>query len=327
MKNKILIIQTAFIGDVILATSLIEACSEAFPDSEIHFMLRSGNEVLLKDNPKVKKIWIWDKSKFKYLELLKLIFKLRKYKFTHSFNIQRFFSTGLVMSLIKSEYKIGFDKNPLSFFYTHKVVHQIPSVKDGKILHEVERNLKLLWTQKNLKKTFRPKLYLENTNLIKTKTPYLVMAPTSVWFTKGWPLEKWAELCFKLKDFTIYLVGAPSDKSACEIVKSGQEHIINLAGKLSLTESAKLMTNAHRVIANDSAVLHLASSVNAPTTAIFCSTIPEFGYGPLSDDQKIIQTDAKLPCRPCGLHGKKACPLSHFDCGYKIDVDKVIATL
>jgi heptosyltransferase-2 len=66
---------------------------------------------------------------------------------------------------------------------------------------------------------------------------------------------------------------------------------------------------------NDSAPLHLCSAVNAPVRAVFCSTIPEFGFGPLSGNSGVVQSHLELPCKPCGNHGKSACPKGHFDCG------------
>jgi len=78
---------------------------------------------------------------------------------------------------------------------------------------------------------------------------------------------------------------------------------------------------------NDSAPMHLASAMNAPTTAIFCSTIPAFGFGPLADDRTVIESDQKLTCRPCGIHGSKDCPEKHFDCAEKIPVKSLIARL
>jgi heptosyltransferase-2 len=71
---------------------------------------------------------------------------------------------------------------------------------------------------------------------------------------------------------------------------------------------------------NDSAPLHLASSVNAPVTAFFCSTVPAFGFGPLSDQSKVIEVK-ELYCKPCGLHGYKSCPEGHFKCGLEIDLN------
>jgi heptosyltransferase-2 len=75
------------------------------------------------------------------------------------------------------------------------------------------------------------------------------------------------------------------------------------------------MRDAAMNFVNDSAPMHFASAMNAPTTAFFCSTIPEFGFGPLSEKARIVETEEQLECRPCGLHGKKSCPLGHFKCG------------
>ncbi len=76
---------------------------------------------------------------------------------------------------------------------------------------------------------------------------------------------------------------------------------------------------------NDSAPLHLCSAMNAPTTAIFCSTVPEFGFGPLADVSRVVQTPEQLDCKPCNLHGRKACPLGHFRCAWGIGVDELSA--
>jgi heptosyltransferase-2 len=97
-----------------------------------------------------------------------------------------------------------------------------------------------------------------------------------------------------------------------------------LAGDLTLLQSAALMSKAEMNYTNDSGPLHLSSAMNAPTTAVFCSTIPEFGFGPLSDVSKIVETTIDLPCRPCGLHGHKKCPQSHFKCGISIQIDQLV---
>ena len=156
-------------------------------------------------------------------------------------------------------------------------------------------------------------------------SPYLCIAPTSVWTTKEYPSVKWVELILSQdEEWNIYLLGAPSDFQKCqEIIDiSGKDNIINLCGKLSLLESAALMQKAKMNYVNDSAPMHFASAVNAPTNAIFCSTVPSFGLGPLAEYAKVIQTKKELGCRPCGLHGKKACPLNHFDCAYSIQKEQ-----
>jgi heptosyltransferase-2 len=87
------------------------------------------------------------------------------------------------------------------------------------------------------------------------------------------------------------------------------------------------MKNASMNFMNDSAPMHLASSVDAPTTVIFCSTVTDFGFRPLSSDAKVIETNEDLDCRPCGLHGHRTCPKKHFKCGLNIDVAKLLARI
>ncbi len=78
---------------------------------------------------------------------------------------------------------------------------------------------------------------------------------------------------------------------------------------------------------NDSAPLHFASALNAPVAAIFCSTVPEFGFTPLSENSKIVQTNMVLKCKPCGLHGYKAFPLGHFKCANTISTYQLLNCL
>lgn len=98
---------------------------------------------------------------------------------------------------------------------------------------------------------------------------------------------------------------------------------MNLCGQLSFLQSAALMEGALMNYVNDSAPMHMCSAVNAPVCAVYCSTVPGFGYGPLSDRSFVIQSQEALPCRPCGIHGHKACPEGHFRCATGIDVNRM----
>lgn len=319
--KKVLFIQTAFIGDVILFTAILERWSQKFPDSQMDVLVRKGNEILVDNHPQVNKVYAWDKKKGKYKNLFKLIGKVRKEKYDLVVNFQRFTASGLITALSKGKEKRGFKKNPLSLFFTKKFPHEI-----GNGLHETERN-HLLIEDLVGKNVGKPKLYPTKEELDKVtelvKPNYVCMAPTSVWFTKQLPFEKWKELIEMVPNhYFIYLLGAPNDTSFCEnlIKSSGKTEIHNLCGKLSLIESAVLMSKAKMNYMNDSAPLHLASAMNAKTTVFFCSTIPEFGFGPLADEAKILETEEELDCRPCGIHGYKECPKSHFKCGRNINL-------
>ena len=322
---RILIIQTAFIGDVILATPVIEKLNEFYPNSEIDFLLRKGNEELLENNPYVSSILIWNKRKNKLINLLKIIRHIRGKKYDYIINLQRFFSTGFLTIFSKGKIKIGFDKNPFSFLFSKKIKHII---KKG--IHEIHRNICLI-EELTDNTIINPKIYPSDDDfesVAKYKLqPYICIAPISVWFTKQFPSDKWIELINNLdNELKVYLIGGKDDISACEkIIKDCENvNIVSLCGKLNLLQSAALMKNAKMNYTNDSAPLHIASAIDARTTVIFCSTIPEFGFGPLSNKARIVQTKEILECRPCGLHGLNKCPENHFKCGITINPEQLL---
>ena len=321
--KQILIIQTAFIGDAILATAMVESIRTQLPESSIDFVLRKGNEGLLANNPHIRTIYIWDKKSGKYSNLRKLAKELRQTEYDALFNLQRFASAGFLAMRCRAKFKACFSQSPMAKFHSATIPHDMESGK-----HEVERNLELLnlWPEMNFEYR-KPKLYPSQEDRAKVESfqsePYCVLAPASVWYTKQLPKEKWIVLCKSLlKDKKLYLIGGPSDREYLDeiIQSSGRVNIQNLAGELTLLQSAALIEKAQRTYVNDSAPLHLASAVNAPVTAFFCSTIPQFGFGPLSDDNQIVEVSVQLSCRPCGLHGHKSCPEGHFRCANEINL-------
>ena len=320
--NKILVIQTAFIGDVILATALIEKLHASFPDAKIDFLVRGGNESLVKDHPFINETIVWQKKENKYKNLVSLAKTIRQSKYDYVVNLQRFMASGFLTWRSGAKHRIGFKKNPLSFLYTEKFPHEI-----GNGQHEVERN-QLLIEKITDSKALKPKLHPSESNYskienLKLDTDYIVVAPSSVWFTKQVPQSKIIELINKQSNgVQVCLIGAPSDFDYCQSILEEVKHtnIINLSNRLNLLDSAVLIQNAKMSYVNDSAPLHIASAMNANVTAFFCSTIPEFGFGPLSDTSILIQSEEKLECRPCGIHGFKTCPKDHFKCGLKLKV-------
>lgn len=322
-----------------LATSFVEAVRRKYPTSEIHFLLRKGNETLLEKDPRIARVWIWDKKKHKLQNLWKLARQIRAYKFDTVFNLQRFASSGFISAFSGAAVKSGFDKNPFSFSFSKRVAHKIPyehkqgfPYKGKNYLHEVQRNLLLLIKEEELQNCgefLRPNLYLpesatdKSAQLIKGK--FVVIAPASVWFTKQWPAEKWIELIGLFPpDLAVAIVGAPMDSSLAERLIKESGRGINLCGKLKLLETAALMKQAQHVFTNDSAPMHLASAVNAPTTGIFCATRPSFGFGPLADKSRIIESDST--CCSRGIHGESACREGHFRCAMDISAQSVYAT-
>lgn len=382
--RKFLIIQTAFIGDAILATGLAEKLHALFPEAETDILVRRGNESLFREHPYLHQVLVWDKKGQKWKNLYRLLRQIRKRKYDRVINVQRFFATGLLTAFSGAKETIGFDKNPLSFLFSHKVRHVISTPAHP--LHEIERNNGLIkhFTDDRV---YRPGLYpavadYEKVAPYKVKA-YICIAPASVWFTKQYPKEKWVDFINRLpEEVTVCLIGGKEDTDLCDYIvrqchdanpadhktnpanhdtntavhgtntagrkdsfqllenrelsdsgplaDSGQYtfgRVISLAGQLNLLQSAALMKDALMNYVNDSAPMHLASAVNAPVTAVYCSTLPAFGFGPLSDRSYIVEIERPLSCRPCGLHGLKACPLQHFKCAREIEADQLIRHL
>ena len=327
--KKILVIQTAFIGDVVLATALIENLHQQWPEVKMDILVRKGNESLFESHPFLNQVLVWDKKNNKYHHWVGLLFKIRSNQYDVVINAQRFAATGAWTALSGAKIKIGFNKNPFSFLFTNSVVHQFSE----KGQHEIDRNHQLL-SSLFVSKVAMPKLYPTASDELAVinyqQTPYLCIAPASVWFTKQFSIEKWVDLINQIPfEGPIYLIGGPGDKLLCDQIlqKINRKSVVNLAGRLSFLASAALQKKAVLNYVNDSAPMHFASAVNAPVVAVYCSTLPDFGFGPLSDNSFIVQTNESLTCRPCGIHGKKQCPLKHFDCAKTIKMDQLIAPL
>ncbi|MBK9291304.1 MAG: glycosyltransferase family 9 protein [Bacteroidetes bacterium] len=327
--SKILIIQTASIGDVVLSTALAESLHRHYPQAQLHYLVRKGYESLFAGHPLVSKIWTWDKTRRKYRSLLRLALEIRKMRYDLVVNVQRFFSSGLLTVLSGAAVTSGFSKNPLSRFFTHAAAHHIGQASGAP--HETERNHALIAFVEGIRPA-RPALYPTADDFAEIQPyldkPFFTISPASLWFTKQYPEEKWIELMGRLPDdHNIYLLGSKADEALCSRIAHASGHPLaqNLAGRLSLLQSAALMKHARMNYTNDSAPMHLAGAVNAPVAAVFCSTVPEFGFGPLSDVAHVVQYNGKLTCRPCGLHGHKSCPEGHFRCARDINVSQLIS--
>lgn len=343
--KQFLVIQTAFLGDAVLVTSLLEKLHTHYPDAAIDLVVRKGNEGVFgcggeggnggegggarkHTHPFLRNLFVWDKRKEKNRALFRLIGELRHTEYDHIINCQRFFSTGLMTAMALGREKVGYDKNPLGFLFTRRVKHVIG---DGR--HEVDRLNALI---EHLTDGARPlpRLYPSTEDRAKMTallarhrqghSGHVCIAPASVWSTKQWPEHKWIELVKALPaDQQVFIIGAPGDSPLAQRIIAASGRGVDLTRDLRLLESAALMESAVMNYVNDSAPLHIASAMKAPVTAVFCSTVPAFGFGPLRENGRVVETAEKLDCRPCGLHGHKACPKGHFRCAEGIGIAAV----
>jgi heptosyltransferase-2 len=328
--KRILIIQTAFLGDVILSTPLIKALRELFPDSFISFLLIPETKKILENNPHLNEILVYDKRKKKGLiTFLDIISRIKEKEFDLAVIPHRSLRSALLAYLSGIPQRIGFDKSAGSFLFSHKIVYPLN-------IHEVDRNLSLLSNFNVHLSDKMPELFpssedfsyvrrLLNDSGIRKEDKVVGIAPGSVWATKRWLPERFAEvsdLLIKKAGAKVVFLGSLDDQKLClEIANMMTEKSVILAGKTDILQSAAIISFCKVILSNDSAPVHIASAMKKPVVAIFGSTIPEFGFAPYGKGHLIIEK--KMDCRPCGIHGRTKCPEKHFRCMREITTEEV----
>ena len=313
---RILIIHTAFIGDIVLSTPLIKKIKDTYPDSDITYVTTPSGEAILKNNPHLNNIIVYDKrGEHKGISgVWQLGKRLRYENFNMVITPHRYLRSSILSWLSRSPIRKGYDIASGSCLFTEKI-------KYDRTKHEVEKLLSFVDPEN--KKRYEIELYpgekekmkgdnLWKENLLEDKK-VVVLAPGSKWFTKQWPVEyfnKLAESLKKLSNIKLIVVGG-KDEINLPIEK---ENIIDMRGKTSLLELADILSRADVVVTNDSSPIHIASAFKKPKIfALFGPTIEKFGFFPWSLNSKVFQVDG-LKCRPCGIHGGKSCPEKHFKC-------------
>ncbi len=333
--EKILIIQTAFLGDVILTLPVLQVLKNKYPESKIDFLCIPRTSSLLKNNPYVNELIVYDKRQTGVKYLISLIRRLRTFKYDLIITPHRSFRTSILSYFSGAKDTISFDKSSFSFLYSKRVIYV-----NG--IHEIQRNLKLLEPLGIREdKIIRPELFqaeqerkkvdqfLESNN-ISPEDNIISIAPGSVWFTKRFPREKFVKLCDLLESFKckIILIGGIEDKPVTEFIlgNSRNKSIIDTAGRFNILDSAELIKRSSLLITNDSAPLHVANAVETNVIAVFGATIPEFGFYPYGKRDIIFQTNG-LNCRPCSIHGGNKCPIGTFVCMENIKEEEIIESV
>ena len=329
---KILIIQTAFLGDVILSLPLVQVLKSKFPDSVIDYMCIPKTKEILANNPYINQVIVFDKhSEGKGISgLNKVIAEVKSNQYDVVISVQRFLRSTLIAKRSGAKRTISYDTSTLAFLYTDKVEY--------KQKHETDRVLDLLSTLgiKDIPRT-KPELFPseeDKTEInqifkgldISGKKDLICIAPGSVWFTKRFPKEKFITLLNLMykESLKVALIGGKDDTKLCEYIISKTSHneVYSFAGKLSILQSAELIKNSALLLTNDSAPLHLANAVGTKVIALFGSTTKDFGFYPTGETDKIFEISG-LKCRPCSNHGKKECPIQTFPCMNNISEYKI----
>lgn len=316
----VLVLQTSFLGDMVLTTPLLAHLAATDPVDVIGTPAASA---LLANHPSVRRVIPYDKrgAQKGFVGFSRLAAALRREGYDRALLAQGSMRSAALALAAGIRERIGFDTSAGRALYTQRVQYV-----EGE--HHATRLLRLGGA--SVTTAPRPRLYPGDEDIDAVDAlldghagPFVALAPGSVWATKRWPA--YDALARELASRgTVVVIGSTADRMlSAAILAATDGSGIDATGRLSLLSSAELIRRCDLLVTNDSAPQHLASAMNTPTVSIFGPTVPQFGFGPVADRATTVGRD-DLICRPCDRHGPVACPLRHWRCMRDIDVADVV---
>jgi len=332
--RRVLVVQTAFLGDIVLTTPLLRELKRLEPECAVTVLTTPLGRAILSGHPCVDAIVTHDKKGADGgpTGVGRAILALRRGRFDAAIAAQRSSRTGLLVRGSGAPTRIGFASAAGGWAYTTRVPW------DG-ARHAVHRYLALARPLGGDPEHADPRPSLSVSGAARVAVdailldagigatdPVLAVSPGSIWGTKRWTPEGLADVVREAPRLGVapVLVGAPEEAGLCrEIAARAGGGVPVLAGVTGVPELVAILARAKALVVGDSGPGHIASAVGTPVVAIFGPTVPAFGYTPYGSANRIVE-HPDMPCRPCDRHGPKVCPLGHHRCMTEIPAGRVI---
>lgn len=329
--GNLLLVQTAFLGDATLTVPLARAIKAHAPRSRLHVLCRPDTAELFRSCGWVDEVLTTEKRRgpLGLASLLPTVRRLRSGRHDLAIVPHRSLRSALMVRLAGIPRRIGFSSSAGNFLFTQT----LPFAWG---MHDLERNLGLILPSGEAASQATRPVYLQApadgtarsvaARLLQAgldpARPLIGVHPGSVWPTKRWPADRYATLIRRLSreaGADVVLIGAAADSEQASRITRGAP-ALDWTGRTSLGELIALMGRLALFVTNDSGPMHIAAACGVATLAIFGPTTRELGFFPYGPGHRVLETD--LNCRPCGLHGRRACPEGHFLCMRLITVEQ-----
>lgn len=307
---KILIIRFSSIGDVLQTLSVVDRVREEFPRAEIHVATQSRFILFFENHPGVSQVWSVP-QKSGVSEVWKLTRRLAQEKFTHVYDSHNNLRSRLLVWMLRVRLgRFKFIRRPvyrfkrfLLFRFRRNLfpqpfsgqLDQLRPLAAWGIVPRLPKNASLFLTPEVIAKVRERLVSLSLQN-------FVALAPSAAYPLKRWPLKSWEKLIEISPEKKFVLLGGPEDSFLNEISGRFPSRVINLAGQLSLMESAAVVALSEVLISNDTGVMHMAEQLNHPCVALMGPA--PFGY-PSKPSTQVLERN--LSCRPCSKHGQGPC--------------------
>ncbi len=330
--KRILIVRLSAIGDVVMASPLIRALRDKYPEAHIAWLVQAEAVPLLAANPRLDEAIVWPRGEWqrlwrerRYWQLLKAVRSFRRELRARGFDlvldIQGLLKSGLLVWMTGAPERVGLGSREGSARLMTRVVDKPRGDKRigseyrcmaealGLNTEPFEMDLALSAEDEHFADNFITKHGLQS--------GYAVMCPFTTRPQKHWVETRWPELAARL-DLPVVMLGGPGDCEAAARIAGGGAEIIDMAGKTSLSQAAALISRASLLVGVDTGLMHMGIAFAVPTIAIFGSTCPYLDTG--RDNTRILYK--ALDCSPC--RRRPTCD-GRFDCMDKIEVGEVLS--
>jgi heptosyltransferase I len=360
--KKILLIKLSALGDVVHTLPVLNKLRQRYPNARIDWLVTPGIAELLRHNPAINNVieflraeWSEPWRPAPYVSTARLIAQLRSAEYDLVIDLQGQLRSAVFAFASGAPVRIGFDK-PRSDAFTSlpRIIpeearkHAWKGGREGSWLaytdtiplptldiHPVERYLGIA-----------PMLGLDDGPADFTfpipeeasvridglldyyeiaKARIAVVAPGTVWETKQWRADTFAEVTRRLlqQKLAVVLIGSEGERGLCEEIVKLARDTISLAGETSLSELAALISRATICVTNDSGPMHLAVALGRPVVSVFGPTDPVWA-GPYRCPDSVVR--AEVPCSPCYLRELRRCNFGHR-CMQEVTASTVIARI
>lgn len=322
-SSNILIINTAFLGDIALTSLFTQRIKDEYPGLVVSVLTTPLGAELLKPIVSIDQLYVLDKkgSHSTMKDSVNYAKELSNYNFDLIISLHKSYRTSQIVKNIDAKVKMGFDiaSNKRVYtnlnkykFHLHEAARYQSFIFKDFISPRIELNIN------DEEKNYIDNLLLQSNYVDGNKN--IVLAPGSVWNTKKWGNNKYFELAEIIpNNYNVIFIGGDADKYDLP------DRAINLMEKTTFEQTYYILQMSDLLITNDSAPTHFATITNTPTVTIFGATHPMFGFSPLAEKSIIVQNE-KLKCRPCRIHGEEVCPLGTLECMNSIRPKQVFET-
>ncbi|HEX5444190.1 MAG TPA: lipopolysaccharide heptosyltransferase II [Pirellulales bacterium] len=334
--ERILVLKPSAVGDIVHALPVLVKLRERYPAARIDWLIRPENADLVRYHPALSNVVLFDRRRFARFGrewsattgMLKLLSTIRAAKYELVVDLHGQLRSALFAVASGAPYRVGFERTREGAWlvYTHHIA--LPT-------REVHAADRYLWLGRVLGfDAARPDFTIHLPPSAAASTgallvrhgladrPLAVLVPGTVWETKHWRVEGFADVANHLmrRGFGVALAGVAKDRPRCRQVGLLAPGARDLSGRTSLGEMMALIRRAALCVTNDSGSMHLAVALNRPVVSIFGPTNPVL-TGPYGRPHAVVRAD--VPCSPCYLRKMARCTHQHV-CMREVNAAMVI---